>query len=138
MELINYIKEIKSFQVLIVVIFMDVIFGILRAIKEKSLNSTFGINGIIRKVGMILSVIFISIIQYIIGFNFISFLPQAIKDSLEIQTIGVDSLFLLLFNVFEILSIFKNMVLCGLPIPKKLQYYLEKLLEEYTNEIQEK
>lgn len=138
MEVINYLKEIKSFQVLIIVIFMDVVFGILRAIKEKSLNSTFGINGIIRKTGMILSVIFIAIIQYIIGFNFIGFFPQTIKESLQIETIGVDSLFLLLFNIFEILSIFKNMVLCGLPIPKKLQYYLEKILQEYTNEIQEK
>lgn len=138
MDIIYYIKGIKSFQVLIVVIFMDVVFGVLRAIKEKSLNSTFGINGIIRKVGMLLSVIFISVIQYIIGFNFIGFLPEGIKNSLNIETIGVDSLFLLLFNIFEVLSIFKNMVLCGLPIPTKLQYYLEKLLQEYTSEISEK
>lgn len=138
MELINYIKGIKSFQILIIVIFMDVVFGILRAIKERSINSTFGINGIIRKVGMLTSVIFISTIQYILNFNFIGFLPENLKDALNIEQIGVDSLFLWLFNIFEILSIFKNMVLCGLPIPSRLQYYLEKILEEYTSEIKER
>lgn len=135
MNIINYIKDIKSFRILLIVIFMDVVFGILRAIKEKNINSTFGINGIIRKVGMILAVIFIASIQYIIDFNFIGFLPEAIKEVMDIKVIGIDSLFLLLFNIFEILSIFKNMVLCGLPIPRKLQLVFEKFLEEYTNEI---
>lgn len=50
MEFIYYLKEIKSFQILLIVIVMDIVFGTLRAIKDKSLNSTFGINGIIRKV----------------------------------------------------------------------------------------
>lgn len=138
MEFIYYLKEIKSFQILLIVIVMDIVFGTLRAIKDKSLNSTFGINGIIRKVGMILSVIFMGLIQYIVKIDFISFVPTTIKSALNLETIGVDGLFLLLFNTFEILSIFKNMVLCGLPIPKKLQIYFEKLLEQYTNEIQEK
>lgn len=87
---------------------------------------------------MILSVIFMGLIQYIVKIDFISFVPTTIKSALNLETIGVDGLFLLLFNTFEILSIFKNMVLCGLPIPKKLQIYFEKLLEQYTNEIQEK
>ena len=138
MEFIYYLRDIKSFQVLLIVIVMDIVFGTLRAIKDKSLNSTFGINGIIRKVGMILSVIFMGLIQYIVKIDFIGFVPQAIKEVLKIESIGVDGLFLLLFNIFEILSILKNMVLCGLPIPKRLQRYFEKLLEEYTNEIQEK
>lgn len=137
MEFIYYLKEIKSFQILLIVIVMDIVFGTLRAIKDKSLNSTFGINGIIRKVGMILSVIFMGLIQYIVKIDFISFVPTTIKSALNLETIGVDGLFLLLFNTFEILSIFKNMVLCGLPIPKRLQIYFEKILSEYTNEIQE-
>lgn len=40
MNVIDYIKEIKSFHVLIIVIIADIFFGILRAIKEKGFNST--------------------------------------------------------------------------------------------------
>lgn len=87
---------------------------------------------------MIASVLFIAVIQYILKLNFISFLPNSLIELLNLKKIGVDSLFLFLFNIFEILSVLKNMILCGLPIPKKLQYYLEKLLEEYTSEIKER
>lgn len=138
MKFLLYLKSMKSFQILLIVIIADIVFGLLRGIKEKSLNSTFGINGMIRKVGMILSVIFMGLIQYITEIDFIAFVPQQIKNVLSIEKIGIDGLFLILFNTFEILSIFKNMVLCGLPIPKKLQNYFEKSLKEYTNEIQEK
>lgn len=89
----------------------------------------------IRKAGMVISIVFMAMIQWILNIDFIGFLPEAIKGALEIKRIGIDGIFLVLFNIFEILSVFKNMVLCGLPIPKKLQLYFEKILEEYTNEI---
>ena len=54
-------------KLLIVVIVFDTIFGILRAIRERSLNSTIGIDGIIRKAGMILSIIFLTLIDYLIN-----------------------------------------------------------------------
>ena len=33
------------------------------------------------------------------------------------------------------MKIFKNMILCKLPIPKKLQTYLENIMKEFTTEI---
>lgn len=135
MYFINYIGNIKSFQILLVLIIFDIIFGVLRSIKEKKLNSSIGINGMIRKVGMILSVLCMIILEQITNINLIGFIPNEIMESLELKRVGIDILFLILFNIFELLSILKNMMLCELPIPKKLQYMLEKVLKEYTEEI---
>ena len=55
---IDLISQDKGMRILIIVIVLDVIFGVLRAIKERKLNSTIGIDGIIRKVGMLISIIF--------------------------------------------------------------------------------
>lgn len=125
-------------QILIVVIVLDTIFGILRAIKEKKLNSTIGIDGIIRKVGMLICIVFLSLIDSIVSINFIGFLPEDIKQFIHIEQIGIADLFNALFIVFEALSILKNMILCKLPIPKKFQEFLEKIMKEFTGEITKK
>ena len=125
-------------QILIVVIVLDTIFGILRAIKEKKLNSTIGIDGIIRKVGMLICIVFLSLIDTIVSINFIGFLPEDIKQFIHIEQIGIADLFNALFIVFEALSILKNMILCKLPIPKKFQEFLEKIMKEFTGEITKK
>lgn len=129
--------EVKHFQILLVVIVMDCFFGILRAIKQRKINSTIGIDGIIRKVGMIASIIFLVVLNYIAPFNFLGFVPDSIKTSLNLQEVGIDFLFDLLFIIFECLSILKNMYLCGMPIPKALKKHLEKLLKEFTSEVKE-
>lgn len=125
-------------KILIVVIVLDLILGILRAIREKSINSCIGIDGMIRKVGMLIVVIFLIIIDRIINLDLIGFIPETIKETLKLGHVGISSLFNLLFIIFEILSIFKNMILCKLPIPKKLQVYLENIMKEFTGELKEK
>ena len=113
------------------------IFGILRAIKEKSLNSCIGIDGIIRKVGMLISIIFLMAIDEIIHLDLIGFIPDTVKEIMNFGQVGIADLFMVLFIVFEILSIFKNMILCKLPIPKKLQQFLENVMKEFTGEIKQ-
>lgn len=124
-------------KVLIVVIVLDLILGILRALRERTVNSCIGIDGMIRKVGMLIVVVFLTIIDYIIHFDLIGFIPETIKEILKLGKVGISSLFNILFIIFEILSIFKNMILCKLPIPKKLQVYLENIMKEFTGEIKE-
>lgn len=136
-EIIKMISNSKSVKILIVCIILDVIFGILRALKEKKINSCIGIDGIIRKVGMILSIAFCFVIDYISHFNLIGFLPDSITESLHLGQCGLAFIFNSLYIVFEGLSILKNMIKCKMPIPKKLQEYLEKLLYEFTNENKE-
>lgn len=128
----------QGVQILIIVIVLDTIFGILRALKEKSLNSTIGIDGIIRKVGMLICIVFLSLIDSVVSLNFIGFLPEEIKNFIHIQNIGIADLFNCLFIVFEALSVLKNMILCKLPIPKKFQEFLEKIMKEFTGELKEK
>ena len=137
-EIIKMISNSKSVKILIVCIILDVIFGILRALKEKKINSCIGIDGIIRKVGMILSIAFCFVIDYISHFNLIGFLPDSLTESLHLGQCGLAFIFNSLYIVFEGLSILKNMIKCKMPIPKKLQEYLEKLLYEFTNENKEK
>ena len=122
-------------KLLIIVIVLDTIFGILRAIKEKSLNSCIGIDGIIRKTGMLISIIFLALIDSIVNIDLIGFIPENVKNVLQFGKVGISDIFNLLFIIFEILSIFKNMILCKLPIPKKLQIYLEDIMKEFTGEI---
>ena len=125
-------------KVLNVVIVLDLILGILRAIREKTINSCIGIDGMIRKVGMLIVIVFLTIIDTIIHLDLIGFIPETIKETLKLGKVGISSLFNILFIIFEILSIFKNMILCKLPIPKKLQVYLENIMKEFTGEIKEK
>ena len=125
-------------KILIVVIVLDLILGILRAIREKSINSCIGIDGMIRKVGMLIVIVFLTIIDTIIHLDLIGFIPETIRETLKLGKVGISCLFNILFIIFEILSIFKNMILCKLPIPKKFQLFLENVMKEFTGEIKEK
>ena len=87
----------KTLQILIVFIALDVIFGVLRAIKEKKLNSTIGIDGIIRKVAMISTIIVCIILDYLVKINFIAFIPSDITSSIGIEKIGISELFGILY-----------------------------------------
>lgn len=136
-EYLSILINSDGLKILGIVITLDTIFGILRAIKEKSLNSCIGIDGIIRKVGMLISIIFLMAIDTIIHLDLIGFIPDSIKEILNFDKVGIANLFMILFIVFEILSIFKNMILCKLPIPKKLQQFLENAMKEFTGEIKE-
>ena len=127
----------KGVQLLIIFITIDVIFGVLRAIKEGKLNSTIGIDGVIRKVGMIITICVCILVDIIISIDLIGFIPDKIKEVLGLSKIGISMLFNILYIVFEILSIFKNMYKCKLPLPKKLKVYLEKILREFTSELKE-
>lgn len=134
---INLVSTNKGMRILIIFITLDVIFGVLRALKERKLNSSIGIDGIIRKVGMIITIIFTIILDYILSINVIAFIPEDLRTTLKLDEIGISFLFNSLYIIFEILSVLKNMIKCKLPIPKKVQIFLEKLLKEFTSEIKE-
>ena len=64
-------------------------------------------------------------------------MPEGIRQAIGIEAIGISSLFLYLFVIYEMLSILKNMIKCKLPIPKKFQNALEKIFKAYTKELEE-
>ena len=123
----------KLLQLVIIAIITDTIFGILRAIKDRNFNSCFGINGAIRKCAMILFIILLVIVDYITQFNLIGFLPEEVRQFFG-ESIGIAGFFEILFLTYEVVSILKNMVLCGLPV-KKIWSYVRTFLSKYTDEL---
>lgn len=125
----------KNIKLLVVFICLDVIFGFLRSIKERKTNSTIGIDGIIRKTGMIVTIVVTILLDNMCGIDLIRFIPEDLKNSLNITSCGITLLFNSLYIIFEILSILKNMRKCKIPFPKALNNFLDKLLKEFTNEV---
>lgn len=125
----------KLIQCLVIFIVLDVIFGILGSIKQHKTNSTIGIDGIIRKIGMLFSIAGCVLLDEIVKIDLVFFLPEELKKF--IGSIGIASLFSIIYCLFETLSIFKNMIRCKIPLPSKLKKYIEKLLKEFTNEVKE-
>lgn len=125
----------KLIQVLVIFITLDVIFGVLGSIKQHKTNSTIGIDGIIRKIGMLFSIAGCVVLDYVVEINLLGFIPEEIRTYFNVGSFGTASLFALLYSLFEILSIFKNMIRCKIPLPIKIQKLIEKLLKDFTNEI---
>lgn len=133
----EYFRELAQnscFKLLIIFVVFDTTFGILRAIRERKINSCIGIDGMIRKSGMILSSLFLYIIDRLIDINFLGFIPDSFLNLVGIESVGIGELFGILFIIFESLSVLKNMYKCKMPIPKKLNDLLEKVLTEFTKE----
>lgn len=84
---------------------------------------------------MLICVAFLSLVDYIVHINLIGFIPEMLRNSLNLEDVGISTLFILIFIIFEIISVIKNAVLCKLPIPKKLQETLEKIMLDFTGEI---
>lgn len=122
------------FYLLVISILLDVFLGSIRAIHDKSWNSTVGINGILRKTAMIGSSVFLIVVDYILNVDLLFFIPDEIPGFLCINSVGIFELFGIMFILYESSSILKNMVLCGLPIPLKIKKVIEKFLSVMTNE----
>ena len=133
-ELIAMAWASQIIKVVIVAVVMDTVFGCIRAIKERKFNSCFGIDGAIRKISMLVSVAFLLILDRIVGLNLIGFIPAAARAYLPANHIGVAEFFALLYIAYEVVSILKNMTLCGLPV-KHLWQVIRDGLKKYTSEL---
>ena len=123
----------RVIQLVVLAIVFDTIFGVLRAVKEKKFNSCAGIDGAIRKVGMLISLVFMLAVDVLAKVNLIAFIPESVRTYLGITTVGVAEFFSLLYIAYEVVSILKNMTLCGLPIKgiwEKVRAFLTKYTEE--------
>lgn len=124
----------KFLQLVLIAIVLDTLFGVLRAIKERRFNSNFGINGAIRKCGMLVCLLALVIVDRIAAVNLIGFIPEQVREYMAIDRIGTMEFFAILFVAYEIISILKNMYLCGLPV-KKIWQTVKAFLQKYTDEL---
>ena len=136
-NIIVFFSEHLFFKILIYAVLMDTFLGVLRAIKEHKFNSSVGIDGMIRKVAMLFSVIFLMLNDSIIQIDFLFMIPDEYLQNIGLERLGICALFCLLFILFESISILKNMTLCGLPIPVRVRKFLMKFLDDMTEELPE-
>lgn len=123
-------------KLVVIAIVMDTIFGVGRAIKQRKFNSSFGIDGAIRKISMIVSILCLALVDKVVSLNLIGFIPKEIRNYFpeNIQVIGIACFFGLLYVAYEAVSILKNMTLCGLPT-KRIWKIVYKFLGKYTDEL---
>lgn len=123
----------KIIQLVVIAVMVDTVFGCIRSAREHKFNSCFGIDGAIRKISMIVSITVLILVDKITGFNMIGFIPEDARNYLG-SSIGIAEFFGVLYIAYELVSILKNMALCGLPV-KKLWAYVKKFLGRYTDEL---
>lgn len=130
----NMIAKDKMILLVMLAVVTDTVFGILRALKEKKFNSSAGINGAIRKIGMLISLIFALMIDLLVKLNLIGFIPEEARLVIGLEFVGICDFFSLLYICYEAVSILKNMTLCGLPV-KKIWVSVSEILRKYTEEL---
>ena len=125
-------------RLLLIVVCADMVFGSLRAAKYRCWNSAVGIDGAIRKAGMLACVLLFTAMDMMMHVDMLSWLPADLRNTLDacgVVKIGITELFALLFILYEATSILKNMLLCGLPVPAGMREKLASWLDSMTDEI---
>ena len=69
--------------------------------------------------------------------NMLGMIPDKYIQIIGIQKLGICEFFCLLFILYEAVSILKNMTLCGLPVPVRIKKWVQKFLEDMTEELPE-
>lgn len=121
----------------VLAIAMDTFLGCLRAAKYHKWNSSVGIDGGIRKAGMLVSVFFLVLVDMLLHFNALTLCGsemQAVLAQGGINNLGVAEFFCIVYIMYEATSILKNMLLCDLPVPAGLKDKLAHWLAEMTEE----
>ena len=116
-------------------IVFDTFLGCVRAAMAHEFNSSFGINGGIRKAAMLISLVFLLCFDVLVEFNLIAFIPQEIRAAMGFSKVGTGEFFAVLYFIYESISILKNMYKIGIPMPKWMRSQLEKFLKDMTGEI---
>lgn len=134
-EILTLIEAHSFFIILLWAVLLDTILGVLRAIKEHKFNSCVGIDGAIRKVAMLFSVLLLMFVDTIVNIDLLFLVPEKYLQYIGISKMGICEIFCLLFILYEIVSILKNMTLCGLPVPTKIKKFIQKFLDDMTEEL---
>lgn len=124
---------------LFIAVCADMIFGTLRAAKYRCWNSAVGIDGAIRKAGMVASVLLFTLMDMLLRVDLLSWVPAEVRnvmDAVGVVKMGITELFCLLFILYEATSVLKNMLLCGIPVPAGIREKLAVWLDSMTDETQ--
>ena len=135
MHIVDLLSSNSFLKILLIAVTLDTILGVLRAVKYGKFNSAFGIDGAIRKVAMLASIVALMAVDVIVHFNLLFMVPEQYIKILGITKLGMSEFFCLLFILYEAVSILKNMTLLEIPVPARIRSFIEKFLEEMTDEM---
>lgn len=135
LTILSLLSSNSFLKILIVAIVLDTLLGVGRALKYGKFNSAFGIDGAIRKVAMLISIMALMAVDVIVHLNLLFMIPQEYIKILGITKLGMSEFFALLFILYEAVSILKNMTLLGLPVPAKTRIFIEDFLKKMTDEM---
>ena len=133
-EFITNTSNNPIIKIFIIALLFDVFLGSLRALKERKWNSTIGINGMLRKAGMIGSILFLALADSVIKINLIAWIPEKIRIAIDLNSVGICDFFGIMFILYELTSVVKNAAIVGI-IGKKLSTRLQKWLQNMTSEL---
>ena len=137
-EFINSIGNNPIVRLFLIFLLLDILLGSIRAIKEKDWNSTVGINGMLRKAGMICSILCLALADNVIQLDLLAFMPETIMQAMHLQRVGLSELFGIMFILYEATSVLKNMSLIDMPVSKRLNKKLQEMLKKMTSELDNK
>jgi toxin secretion/phage lysis holin len=137
----NFINDIGNnpiVRLFLIFLLLDVLLGSIRAIKERNWNSTVGINGMLRKAGMVCSILCLSLADGVMNFNLLGFIPETVLQAMNLQRAGLAEMFGVMFVLYEATSILKNMAIIDMPVSKKLNKKIQEWLKKMTSELDNK
>lgn len=102
-----------AFLCLIVAIILDYISGIIKAYSTKTLSSSIGFRGILKKIGVLVLVML-----------------AVVVDRITVDNGSIRTLVIYYFVANEGLSVLENLAQAGIPIPKKLKEALKIIKKE--------
>lgn len=137
----NFIADISGnpiVRLFLIFLLLDILLGSIRAIKERNWNSTVGINGMLRKAGMICSILCLALADNVINFNLLGIIPEEVLSAMGLQRVGLAEAFGIMFVLYETTSILKNMAIIDIPVSKKLNKKIQEWLKKMTSELDNK
>lgn len=108
----------------------DILSGIFKAVAmRRGINSTIGTNGLIRKAGVLLALLVFIVIDSLVELNLVTMIPTDLLAifKLEETQIGLSHVMLCFFGLFELVSLFENLGEVGVPLPRFLTRFIERL-----------
>lgn len=108
----------------------DILGGIFKAIVlKRGINSTIGTNGLIRKAGVLLALLVFIVVDSLVEVDFVSLIPDELLTvfKLEEAHIRLSHVMLCFFGLFELVSLFENLGEVGVPLPRFITHFIERL-----------
>ena len=108
----------------------DILSGIFKAVAQKrGINSTVGTNGLIRKAGVLLALLVFIVVDSLVELNLVSIIPKEMLEVFQLDQvrIGLSSIMLCFFGLFELSSLFENLGEVGVPLPQFITKFIERL-----------